>query len=192
MSPPASTAINLPLYFSSLVPVTEKSMRGMDQKLGYPGKDRFVLFYFEPRAEEVIWRDSRAYGFSNGAWSVFEDELAPVAEGYHVNVGSDHTPASHVLLIDRKDRKSYFAKTAEAVLFLVKIVNGELPDAVGPEGGSNGNPASQRATETDYEAIARLAYDIWEKSGRSEGRRLRDWLEAESQLTKRSRKHRRE
>jgi hypothetical protein len=170
--------------------VTEKSMRGMDQKLGYPGKDRFVLFYFEPRAEEVIWRDSRAYGFSNGAWSVFEDELAPVAEGYRVNVGSDHTPASHVLLIDRTDRKSYFAKTPEAVRFLMKIANGELPDAAGPESASNSNAAPSRAAGVDYEAIARLAYDIWEKSGRSEGRRLRDWLEAESQFTKRSRKRR--
>ena len=88
----ASSAEIHPAALAALVALIEKSVRGMDQKLGYHGKDRFVLFYYEPRGEEVIWWDSHSSGFSTGAGQLFIDELAPVADLHHVNVGSSGSP----------------------------------------------------------------------------------------------------
>jgi hypothetical protein len=51
-----SSPDNYPAALATLVALIEKSARGMDQKLAYSGKDRFVLFYYEPRGEEVITR----------------------------------------------------------------------------------------------------------------------------------------
>ena len=93
---------------SEFVAVIEKTVTCMDQMLGYRGQDRFVVFYHEPRAEEVLWRDSHSYGFVTGAWATFMDEVAPVANHYKVDVGCNGTPATHVLLIDRLERRGYF------------------------------------------------------------------------------------
>lgn len=87
----------------------------VDRKLGYFGDARFVMFYYEPRGEEVIWRDSCSYGFAAGAWCFFDDEIAPVAKTYHVNLGSSQSQGREALIIDRLKRQAYFAerKTAE-------------------------------------------------------------------------------
>src|SRR4051812_30829568 len=98
-TPSAHPPPDIPSCFSSLVAVIDKCVRGMDQKLGYRGRDRFVLFYYEHRGEEVIWRDTRSYGFATGAWCVFSDELAPVADLYRVHLGGEGSPARHVLLV---------------------------------------------------------------------------------------------
>src|SRR2546421_1055558 len=90
-----------PAALAALVALIEKSVRGLDQKLGYHGRDRFVLFYYEPRGEEVIWRDTRSSGFATGAGQLFMDELAPVADAHKVDVGGSGSPGTHVLLIDR-------------------------------------------------------------------------------------------
>src|SRR6185437_10268692 len=103
---------------SEFVAVLEKTVTCMDRMLGYRGQDRFVIFYHEPRAQEVLWRDSHSYGFATGAWSTFMDDVAPVADHYLVNVGCNATPATHVLLIDRAERKAYFAARQEAMQFL--------------------------------------------------------------------------
>ena len=66
-----SSSESHPAALAALVALIEKSVRGMDQKLGYHGNDRFVLFYYEPRGEEVIWRDSHSCGFSTGAGAAF-------------------------------------------------------------------------------------------------------------------------
>ena len=92
-----------PEGLGALVELIGKSLRGMDHKLGYRGRDRLVLFYYEPRGDEVVWRDSRSYGFSTGAGPLFLDELAPVADLHRVNVGHGGAPAVHALLIDRAD-----------------------------------------------------------------------------------------
>src|SRR5258708_10714734 len=86
--------------------VFDKAARCMDQMLGYCGRDRFVIFYYEPRGEEVIWRDSQSYGFATGAWSTFMGEVAPVAEHYGADVGCKGSPGKHVLLIDRAERRA--------------------------------------------------------------------------------------
>jgi hypothetical protein len=172
---------NHPAALAALVALIEKSVRGMDQKLGYRGKDRFVLFYYEPRGEEVIWRDSRSYGFATGAGQLFIDELEPVAEHHNVDVGSSGSAGTHVLLIDREERRAYFVERDEAIRFLTSIAKQRESDSTTPD---NGVLLTALATvvEITQESIRKLAYDIWEKHGRLEGGALQDWLEAESQL----------
>src|ERR1700722_11365307 len=106
---------------SEFVAVLEKTVTCMDRMLGYRGQDRFFVFYHEPRAEEVLWRDSHSYGFVTGAWSTFMDEVAPVANHYKVDVGCNGSPATHVLLIDREERRGYFAVRKEALQFLSRF-----------------------------------------------------------------------
>lgn len=154
----------------------------MDQKLGYPGRERFVVFYYEPRGEEVIWRDRRSYGFATGAWTTFKEELAPVADLYGVEVGSEVSPARHVLLIDRADHRAYFVERGEALQFIDAVADGQDVSIPGTTGGTTA-AGPTKTVEVTQETVARLAYEIWERKGRMEGHYLDDWLEAEAQLT---------
>ena len=175
----SSSPPSRPASFKTLVAVIDKAMRGMDQKLGYPGKDRFVLFYYEPRGEEVIWRDSHSYGFATGAWPVFKEELAPIADLYHVHVGNDGTSGEHVLLVDRVDRRAYFVLRDEAVRFLQAVADGREASLLSAAGGVEAVPTMPASVEVTQESVAKLAYEIWERKGRVEGHYLDDWLEAE-------------
>src|SRR5579862_4496082 len=121
---PLDTQTKPPSSFSALVAVIEKSVLGMDQKLNYPGRERYVIFYFEYRGEEVLWRDSHSYGFATGAWAVFKEELAPVAEMYGIDIGSEVSPAKSVLLIDRTDKRAYFIERKAALQFLEQVAAG--------------------------------------------------------------------
>ena len=179
----AETSTNHPPSFSALVAVIEKSVLGMDQKLGYPGRERFVLFYYEPRGEEVIWRDKRSYGFATGAWTTFKEELAPVAELYGVQIGSEDSPARHVLLIDRADHRAYFVERTEALQFIEAVADGQNASIPGMGPGGETAAGFPRSLEVTQETVAKLAYEIWERKGRMEGHYLDDWLEAEAQLT---------
>lgn len=154
---------------AEFVAVMEKAVTCMDRMLGYQGDDRFVAFHYEPRGEEVLWRDGQSYGFATGAWSTFMDEVAPVADHYKVNVGCNGAAPTHVLLVDRTERRAYFAERREAFRFL---------------DGAGTSPPIQSATvvEITREAIARLAHDIWERRGRPEGQDLQNWVEAEAAL----------
>jgi hypothetical protein len=89
-----------------------------ERELGYFGDARYVAFRYEPRAEDVMWRDDRSFGISTGAWQAFLDEIQPLADLYDVNVGSNGRPATHVLLIDRTCQSAYFAPRESAEGFL--------------------------------------------------------------------------
>jgi hypothetical protein len=164
---------------SEFVAVLEKTVTCMDRMLGYRGQDRFVIFYHEPRAQEVLWRDSHSYGFATGAWSTFMDDVAPVADHYHVNVGCQATPATHVLLIDRSDRKAYFAARSEAMQFLALVAR----DKNAADGGLALHAKVPAAmVEITHVEITKLAHQIWERKGRPVGQDLQVWLEAEAEL----------
>lgn len=165
---------------SDFVAVLEKSVTCMDRMLGYRGTDRFVIFYHEPRAQEVLWRDSHSYGFATGAWSTFIDEVAPVAQHYGVNVGCDGSRATHVLLVDRTERRAYFPLREEAIQFL-KFANGDLKDD--GTGAANSDAKVPKAmVEITHVEITKLAHQIWEQKGRPEGQDVQVWLEAEAKL----------
>ena len=181
MMEPWSTQTTQPQSASEFVTVMEKAVRCMDEMLGYRGPDRFVLFYYEPRGEEVLWRDSASYGFATGAWSTFLSEVGPVAEHYNVDVGCNGIPARDVLLIDRRDRRAYFAERHEAIQFLAAIAGEQTRG--GSSTQSNSNSTVPRAmVEITHDAITQLAHAIWERKGRPQGQEMQDWLEAEAEL----------
>jgi hypothetical protein len=166
---------------SEFVAVIEKTLTCMDQMLFYRGTDRFVVFYYEPRAEEVIWRDSHSYGFVTGAWSTFMEEVAPVAEHYNVDVGCNDRPPSHVLLIDRAEHKAYFAVRADAMKFLAQVLDEKF--AAGDETREMMPMQVPPAmVEITNEEITKLAHQIWQRKGCPVGRDLEVWLEAEAEL----------
>lgn len=93
---------------------------GVERKLGYFGQARFVLFYYEPRGEEVLWKDSWSYGFGTGAWAYFMDQVVPLARRYGVDLGSSEGSGSEVLIIDRFNGRAYFADRKSAERFLAR------------------------------------------------------------------------
>jgi hypothetical protein len=93
---------------NAFIPLQQRMHPWLDRKLGYFGNARFVCFYYEPRGEEVIWKDGRSYGFASGGWSCFADDIAPLADRHQVALGHTGTPARQVLLIDRTERAGYF------------------------------------------------------------------------------------
>ncbi|MGA2499124.1 MAG: hypothetical protein ABSH20_15390 [Tepidisphaeraceae bacterium] len=94
----------------------------LDRKLGYSGEDRFVLFHYEPRGQEVMWRDGRSYGFGHGGWQAFFDEVEPVAREHGISVGDDTRPADHVLVVDRVEGEAYFADRKRAQKLVMRGV----------------------------------------------------------------------
>jgi hypothetical protein len=182
MSAFASNPESHPPALNALVALIEKSVRGMDHKLGYHGKDRFVLFYYEPRGEEVIWRDSHSYGFSTGAGQIFIDELSPVADIHKVDVGSSGSPGTQVLLIDRANQRAYFAERNEAFQFLATVA--AKPRESDSRALDEHISLASLATlvEITHESIANVAHQIWERHGKLAGRALQDWLQAEALL----------
>jgi hypothetical protein len=154
----------------------------MDQKLGYHGKDRFVLFYYEQRGDEVMWRDSHSYGFLTGAATYFIEEFGAVAELHKVDVGITGSPGTHGFLIDRVGGRAYLVKRDEAVRFLKSIAQRSQGDQ-SATGGEIRMPASLATLiEITHGSIAETAYYIWEKHGKPEGQALQDWLQAEALL----------
>jgi hypothetical protein len=89
-------------------------MHPLDRKLGYFRDNRFVLFYYEPRGQEVMWNDGQSYGFACGGWMTFMDQVAPQAERQGMNLGSDTMTARHALVIDRQQGRSWFADRSAA------------------------------------------------------------------------------
>lgn len=111
----ASSATDLPYDF---VELSECLPAQTDRQLGYFGSARFVSFRYEPRAEDVMWRDDRSFGIATGAWQVFFDDVLPLADLYNVNVGATGRAADHVLLFDRVRQIAYFAPRKSAEEFL--------------------------------------------------------------------------
>ena len=175
------TAATRPQSASAFVTVTEKAVRSMDHILGYRRRDRFVIFYYEPRGDEVLWRDSASSGFATGARSAFMEEVAPLADHYNVDVGCKGAPGTHVLLIDRADRRAYFAERKEAVRFLAFAASGQAEPGSGPP-DLLGARVPEAMVEITHEAITKMAHEIWERRGRPQGQDLQNWTEAEVRL----------
>lgn len=98
--------------------------RGADRRLGYFGQERFVAFCYEPRGQEVLWRDSHSYGFASGAWAAFLDHIVPVALRSGVDVGTDRSKGTHMILIDRATGAAYFAPRDQVRGFFHTVAEG--------------------------------------------------------------------
>lgn len=90
-----------------LVPVEDPLPARLDRQLGYFGDARYCFFYFDARADGVIWNDGRTYGFGAGAWRPFDEQIAPLACTHGLDLHA--RDAAHALLIDRTKRRAWFA-----------------------------------------------------------------------------------
>lgn len=91
---------------------------GCDRELGYFGQERFVMFYYEPRGQDVIWADGRSSGFGTGGWQYFLDEIEPLARRMGLDAGSTTSRGRHALVLDRHFGHAYFADRGEAEAFV--------------------------------------------------------------------------
>ena len=113
----AQSLVGIPADFIEL---SECLPARSERQMGYFGDSRFVAFHYEPRAEDVMWRDERSFGIATGGWQRFLDEVEPLADLYGVNVGSHGRSAQDVLMIDRVRLTCYFAPRASAEAFLAR------------------------------------------------------------------------
>ena len=90
----------------------------LDRSLGYVGADRFVIFYYEPRGEEVVWEDGHTYGFGAGGWCAFEDLVAPLGKRHGADLGNEKSAGRDVLVLDRQKGLTYFAERGCARRFV--------------------------------------------------------------------------
>jgi len=93
---------------------------GIDQKLGYSGHDRFILFYYEFRVHEVRWRDSRSCGPASSGWPPLFADLQAHTNTSGLSLGCGDQPGDHVILVDRVAQKARFAYREEAQEFLAR------------------------------------------------------------------------
>jgi hypothetical protein len=112
---PTGVADTLPAGFRAL---PERLPPYLDRSLGYVGGDRFVIFYYEPRGEEVVWEDGHTYGFGAGGWCAFEDLVAPLAKRHSAELGNEKCAGRDVLVLDRQRGLTYFAERGCARLFV--------------------------------------------------------------------------
>ena len=90
------------------------------EELGYPGLDRFMCVYYEPKAHRVSWRDSRTSGSGSRGWSGIFGQVQTLARTLGVSVGNNDEPGDHVLLVDRIGQQARFAYREEAQEFLAR------------------------------------------------------------------------
>jgi hypothetical protein len=92
----------------------------IDRRLGYRGEERYVIFYYEPRGQEIIWQDCRSYGFALGGWRTFMRHVEPVMETFDVSIGNAESHGRHVLVVDRLLGIAYVAPRESGERFVAK------------------------------------------------------------------------
>ena len=93
--------------------ILESLPASMHRQLGYFGDALQTLFYFDHRAQDIIWDDGRSYGIGTGGWQVFAEVIEPIARKYGVEIGGNR-PAVTALVLDRSIDSACFAKLSEA------------------------------------------------------------------------------
>jgi hypothetical protein len=114
------------------VALSERLPPYLDRSLGYVGDDRFVVFYYEPRGEEVVWEDGHTYGFGAGGWCAFEDLVAPLGKRHGADLGNEKAAGRDVLVLDRLSGLAYFAERGCARRFVGGGARAGVGAAVGP------------------------------------------------------------
>lgn len=140
MRPVEMRPVEMPPDF---VPLFEPIAGCDGRSLGYVGDERFVVFRYEPRVEEVVWNDGHSYGFGTGGWRDFLQHIAPLADRYAARLclggaadggAADGGPVADagaggrracegadVLVLDRHTGAAYFAGRDSAERFLARL-----------------------------------------------------------------------
>ena len=108
-------AFELPAGFQAL-PV--RRLQRLDRRLGYFGSNRFVLFYYEPQGQEVVWDDGYSYGFACGGWQAFIEDVMPIAEQLGADLGDSDRRGAQALVVDRMLGQVFCAAHADAKRFV--------------------------------------------------------------------------
>jgi hypothetical protein len=101
--------------------ITSPKLTGIDRALGYFGNEPYVLFAYEERAGEVMWKDGQSCGISHGACDVLAARVEPLARQRDATLGSDGRAGSHVMLVDRRRGRVYLAEPLMAEVFLCAL-----------------------------------------------------------------------
>jgi hypothetical protein len=129
----------------------------LDRRLGYVGDDRFVIFYYEPRGEEVVWEDGHTYGFGAGGWCAFEDLVAPLGKLHGADLGNTVSAGRDVLVLDRQRGLTYFAERGCARRFVGGPTRAGVGDSITP--GLAGTDADARVHDVAVDVFGRLDVD---------------------------------
>ena len=119
--------------------ITSSTLSGIDRALGYFGKEPYVVFAYQGRGEEVIWKDGQSCGFAHGAWETMIARLGSVARQRGVDLGGETRDGSHVLFVDRARGRAFFAEHLAVERF--------LSDMYGESRGRCIDPARQARRE---------------------------------------------
>ena len=103
------------------IEITGAKLAGIDRSLGYFGTEPYVVFAYEERAGEVMWKDGQSCGISHGAWDVLAARVEPLARARDATLGRDGCPGSHVMLVDRRRGRVYLAEPVMAEVFLCAL-----------------------------------------------------------------------
>jgi hypothetical protein len=101
--------------------ITSPALDRIDRDLGYFGNEPYVLFAFEPRGGEVMWKDGVSCGFCQGGWDRLARRVEPIARQRDATLGREGTPATHALLVDRARGRAYLAQPVMAEVFFCAI-----------------------------------------------------------------------
>lgn len=106
------------------------------EAIGYPGRARYVAFYWTPSGDEVMYSDGQLStdGYWH-AWLLFtrHKRVAPHLESY--NLGNSDEEATHWLLIDRETYALYAGAPGEVLRVLREQYADQAPDGE-PQGDS--------------------------------------------------------
>jgi hypothetical protein len=86
---------------------------GIDRQLDYSAATACVLFYFDQRAEDIIWDDGHSSGIGAGGWRAFDEFVEPIAQSHRAELGS-RARAVIALVLNRETNSGYFVELAEA------------------------------------------------------------------------------
>ena len=120
---PTAAVVPPPLLWpvpDEFLDITRPQLTGIDRALGYFANEPYVLFAYESRGGEVMWKDGHSCGFAHGAWEILT-RVEPIAREHGVTLGTDEADGSHVLLVDRGRGRVYLAEQLMAEVFLCAV-----------------------------------------------------------------------
>jgi hypothetical protein len=119
------------------------------EAIGYPGRARYVAFYWTPCGDEIIYSDGRLSADGNWhGWLVFTRHrtIAPHLAPY--NLGSSNDEATHWLLVDRETCVLYVGTPRE----VLRVLRGQYADQA-PDGEPQGDSICDEITLDDFRSL---------------------------------------
>jgi len=119
------------------------------EAMGYPGRARYVAFYWTPCGDEVIYTDGHlsADGYWH-SWLLFTRHrtIAPYLQEY--NLGSSDEEATDWLLVDRETYALYVGTPGE----VLRVLRGQYANQA-PDSKPQGYDISDEITLDDFRSL---------------------------------------